>query len=212
MHNPRNEFLSRTQLTPPVRRVMAELQRLTEEAGADLTSRVYASAVAAGTCETWAKTRGLRLSPRHPCLGRLRDGRCWEVWEWRRGESAKERIPCQLPGADHASLWLKAGKPAVYVSQPYHLPWETLQEMMAFAERWHLMVDVESWPSWHFPSRVLTILVRRRTGGEDPPVEEQRSMLSLLDGRSQHPVLLPESATGAGCVAESDGGPGSLRG
>jgi hypothetical protein len=151
-----------SELTPPLRRLIADLHLLQAEAGLDGASRAYAAATADRLMREWARQLGLRRSQGHACLGRLRDGHCWARWEWRHGESAKERIPCDLPGADHMSLWLKDRRPAVYVSQPYHLSWDTLQELVTFGARWGLTIDVEPWPSWHFPSRVLTILVRAR--------------------------------------------------
>jgi hypothetical protein len=157
------DFLGQNRLTNPMRRLITDLRQLTAESDVDVVSRVYASAVHAASCQEWAQGLGLRRSTGHPCLGRLRDGRCTEQYAYQYGQSTKHRIPCRIPGADHDSLWLKNGKPVLYVTQPYHWTWETMQEAVAFGQFWGLAIDVEPWPSWHFPGRVLTILVRKES-------------------------------------------------
>ena len=60
----------------------------------------------------------------------------------------------------------------VIVSQSYGLTHEDLRETLKFCERFGLEVDISSWPSWHFPSAVLT-LTFARAGWREEQWEER---------------------------------------
>ena len=98
----------------------------------------------------WAAREGVTVSHDHVCLRRLTPEGCPRV-----GRSCEE-----LPGRDHTSIWLKAGVPHIYVTQPYDLPIETLDAMFRVARRLGLTVRVDSAPAWHDSSAVLIEVLR----------------------------------------------------
>ena len=112
--------------------------------------RAYAEAECEKALHQWAQKHGLTRSKGHVCLTRL-------VWHCKRSHGC-----AQLAGSDHASLWLKDGKPHVYVSQPYGLSLETLLEMVSQCQELGLEIHIGTWPAWHFPGTVLMVEVRRR--------------------------------------------------
>jgi hypothetical protein len=78
----------------------------------------------------------------------------------------KRTTGMQLPDADHRSLWVHEGKPAVYVSQPYALTMTKLRRLVRFCDEHGLTALVDSWPAWHFPGRVLHVAVMTAEMGE----------------------------------------------
>ncbi len=101
---------------------------------------------------TWAAREGAKQDPSgHACLRRLTD------------EAGAERHagPCvHLPGADHSSMWLKEGKAHIYVTQPYDLTQERLDEMFRVCRRLGLRLRVDSAVAWHNPMAVLIEVLR----------------------------------------------------
>lgn len=97
---------------------------------------------------TWAKREGVRESRGHVCLTRLAHGRC-------------NGLDCdKLPGRDHTSMWTKAGRPHIYVTQPYVLHPERLDEMFRVCHRLGLTVRVDSAQAWHDAGAVLIEVIR----------------------------------------------------
>jgi hypothetical protein len=52
-------------------------------------------------------------------------------------------------------MWLKASKPHIHVTQPYHLDQARLDEMFRVFRRRGLTLPVDSAPSWHNEMAVL---------------------------------------------------------
>ncbi len=98
----------------------------------------------------WAAREGVTVTHDHVCLRRLTPEGCPRV-----GRSCEE-----LPGRDHTSMWLKAGEPHIYVTQPYDLDIETLDAMFRVARRLGLTVRVDAAPAWHDSSAVLIEVLR----------------------------------------------------
>jgi hypothetical protein len=100
----------------------------------------------------WATREGVKQDPSgHACLRRLTD------------EAGAERHagPCvHLPGADHSSMWMKEGKAHIYVTQPYDLTLERLEEMFRVGRRLGLTLRVDSAVAWHNPMAVLIEVLR----------------------------------------------------
>jgi hypothetical protein len=61
------------------------------------------------------------------------------------------------PGTDHPTIWTKAGKPMLYLSQPYNLGDHILKEMCDFGEKWALEFWIRTWPGFHFPGHILSV-------------------------------------------------------
>lgn len=131
------------------------LAELVEAEGTDAAVRAYAEATWERKREGWAAKHGLQQTRGRVCLARLLGKRCGGF-----GRDVKG-IPCQPPGADHCSLWLKEGHPEVFVSQPYGLSLKTMRELVALCDCTGLDVLVDTWPAWHFPGRVLMVEIRR---------------------------------------------------
>ncbi len=102
--------------------------------------------------KAWAEREGVTMSmDGHACLLRLTHenggdrhaGRC-----------------VHLPGSDHTSVWMKAGKPHIYVTQPYELDDERLDEMFRVCRRHGLTLRVDSAVGWHNPMAVLIEVLR----------------------------------------------------
>jgi hypothetical protein len=98
----------------------------------------------------WMKREGVTLAERHYCLLQLTEEGCRQVG-----------APCvHLPGCDHTTLWLKGGKPHVYVTQPYNLDQELLDDMFRVCRRHGLTLRVDSHPAWHNETAVLIEVLR----------------------------------------------------
>lgn len=99
---------------------------------------------------SWAEREGVTASDGHVCLLRLTDGGC----------STPGRGCQQLPGRDHTSIWIKAGKPHIYVTQPYELSPESLDAMFRACRRLRLTLRVDSALAWHDAGAVLIEVLR----------------------------------------------------
>ena len=67
-------------------------------------------------------------------------------------------MPNEPPGDDHGHLYLKDGKPAFYLSEPYALTYEKMRGVVQFCERWGLEASIDGLQSTWFPG--LTIAIR----------------------------------------------------
>lgn len=112
--------------------------------------------------QQYALAHGLKESPvGKACISRVIGTQCsshtgrWGV-----------EGPCRPPGADHVSLWLRGGKPYVYVFQPYGLDNRTLVQLMEFCQKWGLVCDISSLASWHFYGHTLLVEIRRAERNE----------------------------------------------
>ena len=66
---------------------------------------------------------------------------------------------CGAPG-DHTEVLL-TDNGAVFVSQPYELRWEALQQLVEWCKERGLRADLSAWESWHFPGRTAAVLITR---------------------------------------------------
>ncbi len=145
------QFASGEKRTEQYLRALRALRELLEAQGMDAVSSVYAEAVAENHYQAFAG-KGFKQSDGRLCVQRL----------WGRQCNLKDCVP---PSGDHDTLWLQNGKPAMYVTQPYGLEWETMRKLVAFCERHGLKADVAAWPSFHYPGQVISILLSRKEGG-----------------------------------------------
>lgn len=138
----------------PARRTAAEaLAHLVETEGAGAASQIAAEVLSGPYRESFAQAYGLK-----PCRGRLCIQRLLGKTHRYPGRRGEDGCVCTPPHDDHPSLWRRGGKPAVWVSQPYPMPLPDLQEMFRFGEEFGLKVELDTWPSWHAPGQVLTVL------------------------------------------------------
>ena len=144
--------------------------------------------------EQWAKKHGLKESKATPhfCLCRLLGKQCREF-----GSTACVNAP---PGSDHASLWLRDGKPAVFVYQPYGLT--EVAELGEFCLARGLTCTIATWPAWHNPGSVLHIEIAKKA----PAMEEATGSIRetaqyLFDGLNEK-----EQALVRGRMAKKDRG------
>lgn len=166
-------FVGRKQQTERYREAVRALRALAEAEGTDIASRAHAEATADLKRADWARSRGVQESGGRPCIGRL---------SGRPSDHNQSDHQCNPPKGDHCSLWMKDGRPEVFVSQPYELSWAGLQETVAFCQANGLRADVISWPSWHFPGSVLTV--------------EYRTLDTRPEGLPHQPRTEKESAAG----------------
>jgi hypothetical protein len=148
--------------TKTFRDAVKALEKLMEEEGRDKAERAFAAAVWEKRKEHYAKALGLKESGGHPCLARLIGKRCDQSQFYLRTSHEEKYAPCSLPAADdHASLWLKDGKPHSYVSQPYGMSPEDMRKLVKFCDEYGLTVNVNAWGSWWFPGHTLILQVRK---------------------------------------------------
>lgn len=100
--------------------------------------------------EQWAASRYLRPAGGRLCIQRLIGKRCGTH------DYSADFLP---PSADHCSLWIDgSGKPAVFVSQPYSLGMADAVLTAEFCQRLGLEFQISTYPSWHNPGSVVTVL------------------------------------------------------
>ena len=105
----------------------------------------------------WATVHGLRKSPvSNPCIWRLMGKKC------NYGKS-HYCVPGGM-GLDHCSLWLKNGRPEVFISQPYQLSMQELDGLSEFCKRHGLTYSV-SMRSGHLPKPMITLEITRKQDG-----------------------------------------------
>jgi len=104
----------------------------------------------------WAAREKLKESPSSApyCVCRLLDKKC--------GHYGSSICPNAVPECDHPSLWLRDGKAAVFVSQPYQII--DVEALGAFCKERGLEVAITTWPAWHYPGSVLHVEIRRAGG------------------------------------------------
>lgn len=68
----------------------------------------------------------------------------------------------QFPAHDHVTYWRKEGKPFCVVSQPYGVSHNDLAEIALVAKGYGLSVQISSYPSWHYPHGVLSIIWEKK--------------------------------------------------
>ncbi len=85
----------------------------------------------------------------------------WHFLERLTGRRAV-RDPMRFAWLDHPSLWIKAGKPFSFVSQPYGLSLQDLREIVAYCEEHDLDVSVDAGASWHYPGATVAVEFTRK--------------------------------------------------
>lgn len=129
-----------------------EIQALAKATSPEECRRAFASATAAVYEEEFRRRYGVTRSKSTACIQRLLGKRC--------GISLQRDCDCHPPGTDHASLWLKDGKPHLFVSQPYNIRGSILGDATQFASEHGLELEIRADHNFHFPSSVLLMIWR----------------------------------------------------
>ena len=127
--------------------------------------RAYAAAVYEKSRNDWVAKNNLRQSGGHSCLNLLVGKRCYLAYDWPLGRTKNHKhggLSCFPPGADHCSLWLRDGKPAVFVMQPYDLDGDMLFELVNLCRENNFHLEIKTWPAWHFPGAALMVEIWRK--------------------------------------------------
>jgi len=144
-----------SEISPEQVEVIKAIGNLLKASGLDAVRRAYGHAIQGELLNWWAKELGLKRSPGQVCIRRLL------------GKPGLS-LSCLPPRTDHASLWLKDGKPYCIVSKPYGpLSMSKLEEIGEFCRRHGLEFKVDTWPAWHFPHAVLFITFKKAEGASN---------------------------------------------
>ncbi len=133
-----------TRPTPEYRSLVSHLQRfpLTEQ------NQAFAEAHSSGLREAVSSWLGKKVRG---------------IKSWQRLFGHSPQADDGIPGDDHVELW--SGDDGLsYVSHPYNLSYETVCEMVRFANQNGLEFNL-SGTSWYYPGKTLRVVWRRR----DPP-------------------------------------------
>jgi len=93
-----------------------------------------------------------RTTGGHVCVNRLKGSRrrCYGV-------------DCpEIPDGDHLSEWKRSGTTVAILSQPYGLGFDGLRETLAFCDEHGLQVTINTYPSFHFPSTVISLIFTQK--------------------------------------------------
>lgn len=131
--------------------------------------RVFAESISHHIEKRFAEAFGLKQSSGRVCIQRLLGRTCTQ---WLRSHRMGE-CECLPPGTDHPSLWLKNGKPVVFVSQPYGVTAKTMADMNKFAEKHGLEFDVGAEMSWWYPSRTVLVCWRKKESTVIPSADKR---------------------------------------
>ncbi len=109
-------FIERKNQSDAYRRAVQVLRDLAESESPDNAHRA-AEALAGISQRDWVKSQKVKKSNSSP--------------NWRRLFGKGRWAPTLTNLDDHPSIWLRSGKPAIYVSQPYGLVTKALRELVA---------------------------------------------------------------------------------
>jgi len=131
--------------------------------------------------KAWAKKHGLKEQTQYPfCVHEITGRKCKH--EYRGICSCGPSIDfCTPPHGDHESMWLKDGKPHVFVSQPYGLSHNKLMDILQYCEMAGLELTITSYPAWYYPGHVL--FLEFRAAGEKPTWEGYCGFIMAERGR-----------------------------
>lgn len=136
--------------TPVYEKAVAALVALREE-DPSLMSAAYAEAATTYKEQAYCRKHGVNRSRAgntfDRLIGRRKDYGYSSLWQrW----------------MDHPSLWLKGGRPHIFVGQPYGLTLRDLQEIVALCDEYGLTAEVDAGLSWWYPGSTLLVEMRHK--------------------------------------------------
>lgn len=124
--------------------------------------RVYADTVHLSLLESFTtryKIKRRRPLGYHVCVHRLKGNRQCPGY----ARYAPHGLRCpQIPDGDHLSEWVSKNKTVAILSQPYGLTFKSVVETVKFCKEHGLQVEIDSYPSFHFPGVVLSLVFTRK--------------------------------------------------
>ena len=142
--------------SPEYRAAVQVLRRLNRDA-----PMVYADAVHEKIKQEFAQSG--RIKERkygHVCVYRLKGARQCKCYGIRSGNPAYQ--PIEIPHGDHLSEWTRDGQTVAILSQPYGIYHEAIEETMEFCRAHDLEVRISTYPSFHYPGAVLSVIFTRK--------------------------------------------------
>ena len=145
--------------TPVYIAAVDALNNLKSSEGISQTGSAYSDAIHEDRLKQYMKQYGLKQSRvNHKCLCYLLGNKkCLQYNTYPRQGSC-----ITLDGvSDHTYMFIRKGKPFVYVTQPYGLTEKGIQSLGRVSEQYGLDVTIST-RSWHFPSSTLLIEIHRQ--------------------------------------------------
>ena len=131
---------------------MAAMRELRELGCQEACGRAYGEATKEAAEREFAKSYGVKRA-RHACIHRL----CGRVC----GFSRQRVCHCSPPGSDHGTMWLKNGKPFMFVCQPYTMGTIAMAEAVTFAKANGLEIEIRTNDAFYFPGMAFMVIWRR---------------------------------------------------
>ena len=119
----------------------------------------FATALSERFLKDWKRSQKVTQSSGRPCIQKIRGKKCGVPYR---------NCECAPPGADHATLWSKDGKPTFYVSQPYGLDMATIEKMNEFCNKHELAYDIDAKGAFYYPSAALMVVFYHPTKPPQP--------------------------------------------
>lgn len=134
------------------------------------------SVIVTESIEDWARRKDLTRSTGTVCVLRLNGMRCRHCYD--HGKCPQRGCPCRATVSgflshavfDHASLWNRDGKPAVFVFQPYALDQSHMKYLMKLCQRFDLQFTISTSAAGHRPGETLMVEITRKEDSPWPPL------------------------------------------
>lgn len=142
--------------TPEYRQAVSVLKSVSTDA-----AQVYAEATHEKIRQEFAvlwRIKGRKGG--HVCIYRLKGSRQCKCNTVKGGFLTHQ--PIEIPRGDHLSEWTRDGQTVMILSQPYGLGYEGLQETLKFCEAHDLEVSINTYPSFHYPGSILSLIFTRK--------------------------------------------------
>jgi hypothetical protein len=143
--------------TPEYRAAVAALGKLSPE---DVQS-AYGDASHQHLLDLFTKLRGVkRRKGEHVCAHRLKGNR--QCLGYAPAYAPSPRLCPDIPHGDHLSEWTAGGETVAILSQSYGMLHDDVAETLAFCDANGLDVEFSTYPSFHNPGGILSLIFTRK--------------------------------------------------